>query len=347
MGEQPLARRRVAPKVPGELRPQRAERLLVRARLGAAECHLPGTETQRVAEPSQLLLRIRFARRLKPWRCHRAPGAVGVLGEARPPCGHGTRSIGPISHAEHLLRRGDPGAVAPEPPHPEPAAHGRRLARLQRVRLVHAVAPEEYAGVRHHGAVDLAGQRRAREELAAGRLDDERRLGVEALAGPEVLVPRPLHPPVHGEIRLPDRREDGGLTGPAHLAPLLDQGDEALVGRGRLLHGEGAEALRLVLGVTDQGVRIGHRTIPPSAGRDGGLRVRPPRTGLGTEIGAAGAALGAGTGSTGDGPRARQDTSNRRSGRPVRRLIAVGPRGVGRGDSPPVTATRPVRRSAT
>src|SRR5439155_6083774 len=85
-----------------------------------------------------------------------------------------------------------------------------------------------------------------------------------------------------------------------------------------------------------RGVTQSGRVLPPR-----------PRSGLGTNVGAAGAVLGAGTGSTGDGPRAHQDTSNRRSGRPVRRLVAVGPRGVGRGDSPPVTATRPVRRSAT
>jgi hypothetical protein len=91
--------------------------------------------------------------------------------------------------------------------------------------------------VRHHGAVDLAGERRTCEELATRGLDGELRLDVEALAGPEVLVARPLHPPVDGEVRLPDRREDRRLPRPAHLPALLDEGDEALVRSGRLLDG--------------------------------------------------------------------------------------------------------------
>src|SRR5581483_10943421 len=101
---------------------------------------------------------------------------------------------------------------------------------------------------------------------------------VETLARPQVRVARPLHAPVHGEVGLADGGKDGRLATPADLAPLLDQGDEALVLGGRLLNGEGAEALRLVVGLADQGLRISHGTH--SSG-DGWTRPIWFRTGIG------------------------------------------------------------------
>src|SRR5207247_3000408 len=134
-------------------------------------------------------------------------------------------------------------------------------------------------------AVDLAREGGAGEELAAGRLDQELALDVEALTGLAVLVAGHLDPTIGGEIRLPDGGPDRRRPRPAHLLALLDEGDEALVVGRRLGDGQPAQALGLLLSFTDEGLGVSHagRSCGPGAQAAPGCRLGSAWLGAGSE----------------------------------------------------------------